>query len=156
MANLEGRVRTLQIICFGLAGGVAIFGAIVGFLAFSGQAPLAAPAGLPVLSIVAAAVFVSSLAAAFALPAAMARSQLEAARRLGVGADVDHRLRAFQASTIVGMALPEGAAFMALIAFLVEGQLWTLGLAFAAVAIIFLRMPTVGKAEEYLAESARG
>ena len=43
---------------------------------------------------------------------------------------------------IVGLALLEGSAFMALLAYLLEGQTWVLGLAAGVLALMAVRFPT--------------
>jgi hypothetical protein len=55
---------------------------------------------------------------------------------------------------MVGMALLEGAAFLAGIAYLLEGSPAALGMMAAVVAIMLIRSPTAGRMQDWIVRQA--
>src|SRR5262249_29481905 len=59
-------------------------------------------------------------------------------------------LGTYQSTRIIALALLEGAALLAAISYLLEGQAWTLGLALAALALMLSQFPTEARVRSWL------
>jgi hypothetical protein len=68
--------------------------------------------------------------------------------------DASKLLAVRQTSMIVGLALLEGAAFFACIAYLLEGQLWVLAIILTAMVLMMVSFPTEGRVQSWLAWQA--
>lgn len=64
--------------------------------------------------------------------------------------DGDKLLLALQAKTILEGALLEGAGFFAIVAYLIEGHVWTLAMAGLLVTIILIPFPSYDRAENWV------
>jgi hypothetical protein len=143
--RLDQTVRVLQIIVGALIAGVVSFAAVA-IVVGSGKPGN----GNPILWLIGAGFALMMLAARSAIGPAMVngiRRQIAKGtwkpRTKGGGpafpadaTDADRLLSLFQTVTIVQCALPEGAAFMNLIAYIVDHQVWSL----AIVAVLMLWM----------------
>ncbi|MBM4071016.1 MAG: hypothetical protein FJ271_19010 [Planctomycetes bacterium] len=137
--RLRARVRVMQVICIALVLGVVFFLALAGYLVLSRGQGLNPPAGMPFLSMLALVMLLMNGPLALILPAAMTKNAIQrlASRTSSSTQDDEAQLLAVrQTSLIVGLALWEGVAFMAAIAFLLEGD--PLVLAIDGVAILFM------------------
>ena len=135
----QGRLRVMQIVAGTLLLGVLVFLAIVLFIVFvrnngAGNAP---PRDLPLVSLLAVLFFAVQAPLAFVVPALQIRTSLRQIAsgtwRLPPGAsaaafstDASKLLAVRQTTMIVGLALLEGAAFFACIAYLLEARPYAL------------------------------
>jgi hypothetical protein len=139
----------MQIICGALLLGIAVFAGFAVFFRQQNNNP--APAG-PLISYTAIGFAVATLAARL-----LVLAMLEAtARRTLTGQknqmDPKRWLDFYQTRMIVGTALLEGAAFCALLAYMLEGTPWTVGMAVLLwVAIAWLHFPTRDRVAAWIA-----
>lgn len=148
-------VRTMQIVCAALMMGVLMFAGAAIFMRFGpgGQVPAAQPmvaymaAGMAALMIVARLVVVP-----FVIKGGI--KQLTATTPLDDVAKLDF-YGVYQTQMIVGCALLEGAAFFNLISFIVEGQIWTLGIVAVLLAIMATAFPTLERVGSWAEEQLR-
>ncbi|QDU58415.1 hypothetical protein [Aeoliella mucimassa] len=172
--SLANQVRAMQIIVLALAMGIFTFGVVVIGLGLTDQQPevainpptleepleqpagengeavdgeLAAPGNeLPADEQEQWGPFIAYLAIGFAMIATVLGfivPQVIAARSPAT-------IGTYQSTLIVGCALFEGAAFFNLIAYMLEGQLYSLVIAALLMLCILSRFPTVAKVEEWL------
>jgi hypothetical protein len=135
---------------------LALLLGVIGFAAFcivSGPLdhdPQAIHDSLPIVSITAAAMFVTNLVLSFILPGIIAQGALTTLLRESSGetdaaedgGEMQTRLlNSYQTGLIVAIGLLEFAAFMATVGYLIDGQLWVLGIVVAAVLLICIRFP---------------
>lgn len=158
--NLAGRVLTMQIIVLALIMGVVGFAGVACFLVYverDGE-PVRPIEGLPILTLVAVGGLAAGVVASFVVPPLVFRNaerQIVAGTwkaPLGVDpnsdlgkllrSDTGRLLGARQSALIAGLALLEGPAFPALVAFLQEGRPYALALAAVVVILMLLRFPT--------------
>ncbi|MGE3805715.1 MAG: hypothetical protein AB7K24_13645 [Gemmataceae bacterium] len=161
--NLPMRVRTMQIIVLALALGIASFFVIATYLRTQQPAP-AQGNQLPIISIVAGFFTVGPVAAFFLVPRLIvnsARGRLAPERRLAPALQdqpldwSEKLLGVYQTKLIVAAALLEGPAFFLMIAYLLEGQLWTLVLAAFLLAGVVAQFPTQPGVTSWLQEQMR-
>lgn len=144
-------VRTTQIIVLAMAAGLLTFLAIVSTLDLSErQAPGQA---LPVITVAAftfAAIFVPLSLVVPGLFSDAARKRIAQGKWIvgkvppGVAAPITDAGRlalVYQTRKIIGVALTEGPAFLALIAYMLEGAPAALGLAIALIVGVAARVP---------------
>lgn len=158
-AFLRNVARTLQIIVCAMAMGVIMFMAVVTF-EFSQNANVAKPA-TPVVTYAAIAVAVGAGAAWLILPGLIAgrlhrslaggryptsglAANVPNAAELG---DVAPLAAIYQTRTIISVALLEGAAFMAIVAFMLERQHVAIGIALLFLLLILSHFPTLSRLE---------
>lgn len=161
------RLRVMQIIAGALLLGVLTFLAIALFLV-SGRPQGAAGGtadGLPVISVLAVMLLVVDAPLAFVVPSFLMRS---AVRRIASGAwqappgsdpaafasDAAKLLTVRQTALIIGLALLEGVAFFACIAYLLEAQPFVLAVVLVAVALMLVNFPTEGRVRAWLERQA--
>ncbi len=148
-------LRAAQIIVGAMTAGALAFLAIAVYVRW-GRAPAAGP---PVLTWVAIGAGAAMLAARMILPpmivaqrrAALARGRLELPLRYGSpvfdeflekSGDAGVLWVVYQANLLIAAAPLEGAAFFALVAYLVEGSPWALGAAAVLIATLARMIPT--------------
>ncbi len=155
-----GYLKTLQIIVGALVFGLVMFLGIVLLLHFQQgpfQRPQAGVESLPVISVVAFVIAAIQVPLAFVIPGVVAESQC---KKIADGTwnpmensnappldpkmmtDVTKLLFVNQTRTIIGAALLEGAGFLALIAYMIEGERYVLGLALFLIGGVASRFPT--------------
>jgi hypothetical protein len=163
---IDGVTRTLQIIIFALVMGLVFFLGIVVFLRLQvkpGALPAAAAApALPVITVVAFTVAATLVPLSLLLPRLVSDS---ACKKLAAGAwappqkragdpastgDVASLAQIYVSQKIVGAALNEGPAFLALIAYMIEGNLAALALAVALIVGVALRFPQRAAVEQWI------
>lgn len=158
-------LRIMQIIASTLFGSVAAFLVVVLFIVLvqnNGQG-IGAPAGLPMVSLVAAVLFVVNLFLAFLLPGVQTRAALRqvasGAWRLPVpanpndyGTDTAKLLAVRQTTLIVALAMLEGTALLGCIAFLLEAQMWVLGIIIVTLLLMLVNFPTEARVSAWLQE----
>jgi F0F1-type ATP synthase membrane subunit c/vacuolar-type H+-ATPase subunit K len=126
-------LRTLRLVCVALMAGVVVLGVVVAALLLGGRLLLPVTGGYALLSLVAAPLLESAL------------------RRVPAGADRAQAMGRFSTAVIVGMALREGAALLAVVAALLTGDLaWGLGLATVVLLAMALALPTDRKLQDSL------
>ncbi len=139
----SAQVRVMQIMAAALVIGPTFFLALSLFLVqVQNRGQGLAPPSAPVLTILAAAMFVISTATAFVVPGLVVRYRLQ---RIASGAEPDavSQVRALPIKEmIIGRALHEGAAFLGCIAYLMEAQPLALGVAGLAILLMLIRFPT--------------
>jgi hypothetical protein len=140
------QVRTMQIIWFAMLAGVSTFAVVAVFLHRE------APANL-VLSRFLLFFAPASILMSFLVPAMIGRTAI---RRVlpelrSEDAEVAYpRLVAFyQTTLIVALALLQGSAFFALVAYQLEGVWWALAIAGIVVFLMLLHFPTLGRVEAW-------
>jgi hypothetical protein len=163
--RIAGVVWTLQIIVPALAGGLLVF-TLVAFFVQRGQAK---PGNAAVfLSLSGAAFAVAAIFARFLVPALMVRSGCQRIAR-GVrdpsavwtaeqalrSTDSEQLLAVFSAKTIVSGAILESAGFFNPIAYITEGQGYSLVLALILLVGILIGIPTRRGLESWLEQQQR-
>jgi hypothetical protein len=145
----DGRVRSLQIVIVALVFGILAFAGVVGMLYAQGSVPSAR--GLDVISYAAVGFAALQLVVRQVLMRAMDAGARMKLLRTPAEATTMPLIDAYAARTIIGAALLEGAAFFFLVAFLLDGQPWTLGggLLFA-VLLAVLHHPTRDRVEHWV------
>ena len=159
-AEFAGVVRTSQIIVAALAMGIVTFGAVTMVLAEHEE-----QAGGNVVTFCALAMAIASIPLSVLIPRSIVAGHR---RRIAAGArkqadDTTSALKtdarqlgaAYQAKTIIGAALLEGTCFVALTAYLLEGQALTLVVAGILLLGVLAHFPTPGRAESWLDEQLR-
>ncbi len=161
------RLRTMQIVAGALLMGVLIFLGIVLYMVWiqnkgAGTAP---PADMPLLSLLAAVFFVIQAPLSFLIPQFLTRNALgqiasgnwkapPGFNAADFPSDASKLLGIRQTAMIVGLALLEGAAFFACIAYLLEAQPWVLAIILVSVLLMMMNFPTEGRVRSWLALQA--
>jgi hypothetical protein len=157
-AALDQRIRTMRIIIFALVNGVVIFMIIAILQRASGH--FGEPRDTVLISSIALAVGVGLFVANLVVPnlvAAGARRQIARGQSplvtpSPIPGDVGALVAVFQTRLILAAALLEGGSFFLLIAYLIEGQIYTLLGAIVLVVFLALRFPTRTGVERWLEE----
>jgi hypothetical protein len=134
------QVRTMQIIWFAMLAGVSTFAVVAVFLHREAPANLVLSRFL--LFFAPASILMSFLVTAIRRVLPELRSE---------DAEVAYpRLVAFyQTTLIVALALLQGSAFFALVAYQLEGVWWALAIAGIVVFLMLLHFPTLGRVEAW-------
>lgn len=141
LPDLRPVVAPMRIIVFALILGVLVFGGVAIYLVnFAGNGPLAPMNHLISFVAVGLAVIVTVMQAI--VPGAIVAATRQRLARTTEVAEVSGLIAAYRSKLIVGAALCEGAAFMALQAYLLEGDLWLLPLAAFLTLLIAARIPS--------------
>jgi hypothetical protein len=166
--KLKAPVMTLRIILLALASGIMVF-AVVATVIRAGGEPQHADA-MNLLTWMAIGAAPIALVASRLLPALIAgsaRAQIAARRRdpsqgtIGAQAvlpelgDAGALYGVYQTKTIVGAALLEGAAFLGITAFLLEGTWIALGVGVGMAAVILTMFPSAPRAAEWIQQQLR-
>jgi hypothetical protein len=148
--NLAARVRVLQIIVGAMAIGVATF-LIIAVTVMNPKEPNKDL--LPVLTFASLGMLLMGGVGSFILP----RLMISGARKKMTeeGVSQNGLLAALQVKTIVACAMLEGAAFMSIIAFIIEGRWWCLAGALLMLLGILYHMPTVARVQSWMDEQTR-
>lgn len=166
-AFLARVTRTMQIIVGALAGGVVMF--FVAVLAItSGNPPK--PPDTPMLSYMALAAAPAAILVAMFFPGFVLRSQRQAMLAgqptLQAGStggrplpEAEQKLMPFvggyQTALIIRSAILEGAAFFCLVAYMIEGQTWSLVGAGVLLLFILTGVPTRSRIEDAVERERR-
>jgi len=160
-------IRTLQIIVAAMTAGCVLF--LLLALIFRG--PPAAVAQIPVLTYILSAMALMLVGMRLVVPRIVV-AQARAAIRRGIGqSGEDHALDptpppdealnvaklvgVYGTRTILAAAMLEGAVFMLLVAYLVEGSALSLGFAVVLIAALTAHFPTASGAAAWVEEQAR-
>lgn len=157
------RLRVMQIIAAALLVGVLIFLGVVLFLVQiqNNGAGAAPPGNMLLLSLLAVAFFAIQAPLSFIIPRFQTQTALRqiasgawksppGASTTDFGTDASRLLAVRQTSMIVGLALLEGVAFFACIAYLLEAQPWVLIIILACVGLMLVSFPTEGRVRSWL------
>ena len=157
-AYLDQAARTIQIIAFALIMGVVVFGLVLLLGGIGAQEP----EETPIVSIIAAVFALVSVVAAPLVSKMVAsgmRRSIFAGKEINAGGsklipesvgEVGVLAGVYQTQQIIGRAILEGAAFMNLMAYMMEHQ--TMSLVFAVFLLIamFFNFPTREKLENWI------
>jgi len=166
-ASLARVTRTMQIIVGSLATGVVMFSAVT--LMLAAQQPKPAP-DVPLLTYLSIAAAPAAILAALTIPGFLVRHQRQAILggepTLNVGSigaaplteaeqNLGPYIAGYQTALIIRSTILEGAAFFALMAFMLEGQ--TMSLVAAGVLLLFILsgVPTRSRVEETIERQRR-
>jgi hypothetical protein len=139
----------MRVVIFALVMGVLVFGGIAVYLVnFAGNGPLAPMNHL--ISWVAVGVAVVALIMQAILPGTIVAAARQRLARITEVSEESGLIAAYRSKMIVGAALCEGAAFMALQAYLLEGDLWLLPLAAVMTLLIAARIPSASGLASWL------
>lgn len=166
---VQAATRVMQIIVGSLTLGVVLFATLIVGVLRSDKPPVPdAPKllGLPILTAVAACFGLLSVLVSFVIPKIMVDGglkqiakgpSLDEAKRLDSGerqvfpaSDVRRLLPVFQTQLITASALNEGAAFFAVLAYMIEARPIALGVAAVLIALLVSRFPTVDRVKGWL------
>lgn len=148
-------VRTMQIICGALMMGVLSFLGVAAFIRF-GKGVQPAPA-FPIVAYIAAGMAALMIIVRFVVPLLVTKTairQITTIRPLNDIRKLD-LYGVYQTQMIVGCALLEGAAFFNLVAFIIHGELWTLGIVAVLLAIMAANFPTLERVDGWADDQLR-
>lgn len=148
-------VRTMQIVCGALMMGVVSFLGVVIFIRI-GKGVQPAPV-VPIVACLAAGMAALMTVVRLVVPLLVTRSaikQITVIRPLNDIRKLD-LYGVYQTQMIVGCALLEGAAFFNLISFLIEGQVWSLGIVAALLAMMAASFPTLERVDGWAEDQLR-
>lgn len=138
-------VRTMQIIWFAMLMGVSAFGAFV-FLSHRGP-----PLAEPFITYIAVTSVAMALVMSFILPSVMSNAAIKATIASLRDMPQENAWAAlvgvYQTKLIIGLAMLEGSAFFAIVAYQIEGLWWSLAAAGVALFFIVLRFPVASRVE---------
>lgn len=157
------RIRTMQILAGAILFGLVIFSAIAVVIVAQNGGPMGEgrdPEALPIVTIVAAAMFATCFIAGLVIVGPLLRSAVQriAATRAdadttddsSVGGDAAQLLAARQTALIVSCALFEAPGFAAAIAYLIEAQPFALLIMLGVVVGLVLQFPTHERVRSWL------
>ena len=144
---------TLQIVVASLVAGCTVF--LVIAVVIVSQRAIGPAAGQTILTYLAVGVTVLSLVARMVVPGVITASKVrqfsqQPEETADVSATVVELWKLLTTSTIVGGALLEGAAFFALVTYMVEGSPLSLALAVVLIAGLAVQFPTRSRAADWL------
>ena len=150
--NKAAAIRTLQIVVGSMVAGTVLFALIAIFMQ---REPDDASMALSIVAAIMAGMMLMARTFMSRIVIATPQSSQSPLQNISIESldgltDDEQFLRIFpfmMTKTIISTAMLEAAAFFALVAYLVEGHLWTLGIAAAVVAAILLSFPTRNRIE---------
>jgi hypothetical protein len=162
--SLDKEVRVLQIIVGALIAGVLAFAVVALAMGGTRQAGDQQHGAGGLISMVAAGLAVMMVVTRETVGPLMANAQVRqiaagtwpgpgpaaGAAAPGQAADAGRLLAVFRAVTIVQTALPEAAAIFNILAYLLEGEVWSLAIAAGLVLWMALSLPTRGRVMQWL------
>ncbi len=140
--DVAGQTRVLQIIVGALLMGVVFF---AGFVVVTGA--LQQPPGGRVLSYVAVGMGALMAVLHVVIPGVIERAALA---NQGVGANPQSMVGVYVIRTIVAVALLEGAAFVSVVALMIEHHPWVLGVTGVMLVLMALQIPSRTRVEHWL------
>ena len=154
-SNARQMVRTMQIISFALMLSVIIFAGITLFLRLRpGAQP---PAANPMFAYVAVAAVVMAIGMRSMLMSIVAQGVIKQrlkTKRLDELEPID-LYPAYLIQMIVGAAQIEGAAFFVLVSYMLDGQLWSMGLVVALLAMMAVSFPSMERVDAWADDQLR-
>ena len=145
-------VRVMQIICGALMMGVIWFAAIAIYIKVGQPA-----AGKVILAYLAAGAAAVCVVARLFVPSQIVRDGIILLLKARQPEDLSRRdlYPVCQTHMIVACALLEGAAFFNLVSYMVEGQVWTLAIVAALLALMASSFPTLEKVNSWADDQLR-
>lgn len=155
-SNSAGMVRTMQIICAAMMFGVIVFG-VIAVAVRRQQAPGAEVEGAVLIAYLAAGFGVLMVVMRSIVPGQVVRTniqQLVKTRRLE---DLQRKdlYPSYQTRMIVACALLESAGFFNLIAYIMAGQLWSIGIVAVLLVLMAMAFPTSDSVENWADDELR-
>ncbi len=165
-------VRFLKILVLAMTLGTAMFLGVVVVMQTAGGGMAARSEGMPLLSYIALGFAGTSLVVRMIAPnliIANARRRIVAGTwtppsnqiagvdtaRLDATGDAGKLIPALVIQTVVGAAVIEGATVIAIVAYLLEGQVWTAAVAGALIVILAFQIPTEFKVRGWIENQLR-
>ena len=148
-AKLPSMIRKSQLIAVALMLGVIAFGLIAVFI--GGKVKPATP----IMAYLAVAFAAQVIALRFFIPGLVVKSQLEEMKDEGTSSVAERLQGLFQIKVIIGMALLEGAALFNLIAYIANGQWFSLATAGFLLVLIGMMFPTMHAFESWIEDVER-
>ena len=146
----RGVLMTARILVGALAMGVMIFGGIAMALAFANhQAPRE---GLPIVSYLMAGMGAMTLVMSFVIQNIIIAPLRRELGSIPGDQQAERVLPVYQTRLLIGCACCEGGAIANLVAFIVEQQWWSLGIAGVLLLAILSRFPTETGLESFIRE----
>ncbi len=133
-AIIDSRLRAMRVFAIALTAGAVLFAIVATIATLSKQDDLDSQ----LVSLLAAGMAVIMTIASLIVPGQLTK-------HLHYPDDADElsrMLNTYQLRLIMGLALLEGAAFFNLIALIIEGHWWSLGIALLLVLFMLARFPT--------------
>jgi len=154
---LRGFVRRMQIIAGALIAGVLAFLIVATLVVHAGGGPLQAPAGnLPLITLILVGLSLVQIPTAVVFPGLMIQAavqQLKSGQKSNLS-PMAAMLRALNSVMIMRMAMLEGGAFAATIAYMLEGSHFAWPGILAPVTLMLWYFPTTNGCREKLEEIA--
>ena len=164
VSELKPAVMTLRMIVASLAGGVVMFALVAIWMRLAGQ-QTPVERSVPLLTMLALVLFPVALGASRLVAGIVVRNsrrQIAAdgpSQAAAVGSGESQRAGAlyavFQTKTIIAAAVLEGAAFLSLFAFMLEGSPLGLVMAILLAAAIIAMFPSAARAADWIERQLR-
>ncbi len=152
-----GRIRTLTIIVFAQTMGLVVFAAVAVYLVHQQGVPIRhtdflSPLGLIMLAVMGPASIAFPLFIRRQNVGRIARGEWKPppGAASAYTSDAAKLFAVYLTSTIVGLALVEGAGILCCLAYLLEGQTYVLALIAIAVVLQIARFPTEGRLRAWM------
>jgi membrane-bound acyltransferase YfiQ involved in biofilm formation len=145
-SRVKATIRTSQIITAAMMVGVTVFGIVAAVMAAKG------PPKAPMLAYVGVLMAVQIVALRFFIPGLFLKTQLKSVKHSEAELVSERLPNLYLTQLIIGLALLEGSAFFNLVAYLMEGQWFSLGIAGAMLALMAMMFPTTNKFESWAEE----
>jgi len=150
--QLAGLVRTLQVVGGALIFGLASFALVTLLIVDWGKLNVE----LSQLGLIVLIASITSAVLAFILPGVIAKQAATQYASANPKPELNSLLhasgQAVSVRSIIGFALAEGGAFMALLVWMISGNVLGLIGAFLCLAVLILKFPTTGKIEQQMAD----
>lgn len=150
--NPGQRLQTVQIIAGGIIAGAGAFLAVAVMIRGDGLAH--PPAESPMVTYVLIALGALFILACQIVPGIVTSSGRERILQSSSGRGDEPLLALYQTQLIVGLALAEAAALLAIVAYMVEGQTVSLIAGFIFMGFLVAQFPTQRGVDAWLAEQA--
>ena len=144
-------VRTMQIVVAAMAAGALFYGVMSVVISSS----VADPNAEPLLSLISLGAAMVSIATWLIVPQVVANQALRGLAVRETNVSTEALLSVLQNRLILGSAILEGAAFFVLLAYMLDGRLWSLAVAAVLVVCIIAGFPTRDGAEQWIARQRR-
>lgn len=148
-SSIDQTVMLLRIIVGALIMGVVTF-SVVAFVVHSGEEHDVEGWGFFSIAAIANTFFVFILRSVFSSLITRAAENKAEFQDIPQEERFEKLLGLFKTKTIIEAALPEGGAFLVLIVFMVEHQLWVLGLLVPLLGMMLLTFPSRHKVEHWV------
>jgi len=135
--KLMANVRVMQIITLAMAMGVLMFGLTVLLVMRPEEADQE-----PFIAYLGFGLAIPAAIASFVVPRIITNSQ-------------SPTTETYQTGLIIGLALLEGAAFLNIMAYMIEGTIYSLGVAAVLLVLLLARFPTVVGVSDWIEQRTR-